>query len=182
MTLDRKHLMMMLPLFAAAMAYNLWYFTRAESTLSQLNSQAQAEAPGQAGPVQGGPSVAGAEPAVDPMQIPPAPDVELDRPPAWNRNPFIDLTAPPPAAQPPAATSGAAPPDAPPDIVVSAIVIGDRPRARVNGRNMYVGDRVGAATIVEILPRAIVVESAREGRRTIPQQRRTAAPAEAARP
>jgi hypothetical protein len=37
----------------------------------------------------------------------------------------------------------------------------------VNGRIAGVGDKVGSATIVDIQPKAIVVESAVHGRKTI---------------
>lgn len=167
MTLGRGHLMATVPLFVAAMAYNVRYFMATDDVAARpaLAAPEAAQAPG--------PSVAGQPSAAsDPASIPSAPEVRLDQLPAWTRNPFASPQRPGPAL-----TDGtvveAVQTQTEPDIVVGAILVtADRRRATVNGQNVTVGDRVGSATIVEIRPTAIVVESATEGRRTIAQQRR----------
>jgi len=168
MTLGRRHLMMTIPMFVAAMGYNLWYFAKATDGVPARGTQA-GPAPVQAA----GPAVAGetAE-GLDPTQIPPVPDVGLGTLPGWRRNPFVSARQPATAAAD-AAVVDAAQPDAQPDIVVGAILVSaDRRRARVNGQNVTVGDRIGGVTVVDIQPTAIVVESPTEGRRTIAQPRR----------
>lgn len=170
MTLDRRHLLAMAPLVAAALTYNVWYFTSGgdSGTVAGRVEGAPAAA------AESGPSVAGeAAVAIDPTQIPPVKDVALDRLPQWSRNPFVSAQAARPAAD--AAVLDAAQPDAEPDIVVEAIFRqADRPaRARVNGETVRVGDRIGSSTIVEIQQRAIVVDSP-AGRRTIAAERQSA--------
>lgn len=167
MTLGKGHLMATVPLFAAAVVYNIWHF----SSGGELVVASPAE-PEPASMAASGPSVTG-EPRVslDPSTIPAPPDVALDRLPHWPRDPFtstrrapvgravVDTTPPAPAPEQ--------------DPVVSAIFVsGNRRRARVNGETVTVGDRVGASAIVEIQPNAIVVESPASGRRVITPQRR----------
>lgn len=166
MTLGKGHLMATLPIFAAAVVYNLWYFTRGEDP---AGGRAQPEP----APVAiAGPSVTGETAMVpgEPTQIPAPPEVALDRLPQWGRNPFTSTQQPKPVAAP---VIEAAPQEPEIDIVINAIFVsGDRRRARVNGETVTVGDRIGGSAIVEIQPNAIVVESPATGRRTVTQQRR----------
>jgi hypothetical protein len=173
MTLGKSHLMATLPLFLAAVVYNVWYFTKSDDVA--------ASRPVEAPPVPAatsGPSVAGEVPAaVDPASIPVVADVVLDKLPAWRRNPFLDPRRSAPAAVEVRVAEGT-PAEPEPDIVVSAIFTssdGQRAHAKVNGRTVRVGDRVGSATVVEIQQKAIVVESRTLGRRTIGPQRRSLA-------
>ena len=165
MTLGKGHLMATLPLFAAAVAYNIWYFSSGADAV--VTSAAALES---VHVVASGPSVTGEFPvSADPSSIPVPPDVALDRLPHWGRDPFASATPPTPAAP---AVAEAAAPEPEQVIVVSAIFVsGDRRRARVNGENVSVGDRIGPSAIVEIQPNAVVVESP-TGRRIITPQRR----------
>ena len=171
MTLGKSHLMATLPLFLAALVYNIWYFTKGEEVVASR----QVAAP----PIPAatsGPSVSGGIPAaVDPASIPPVTDVVLDRLPVWPRNPFVDPRESAHAVvEAPVARATPTEPEA--DIVVSAIFTssdGTRAQAKVNGRTVRVGDRVGSATVVEIQQKAIVVESPSLGRRTIGPERRS---------
>ena len=179
MTLGKVHLMATVPMFVAAIGYNIWYFAQEDAANGTRPAQ-NAVAPVAAT----GPSVAsGGPPPVDPLQIPPAPDVALDTLPQWTRNPFADLRAPAIAASDTPVTADPAqpPPDA--DLVVAMILSGpDRRLARVNGQTVRVGDRVGTSLVVDILPDAIVVESPSQGRRTIAAGRRKAPSAVGGRP
>ena len=105
--------------------------------------------------------------AVDPAQILPVADVVLDQLPQWPRNPFEN---PRRAVQPVVMdeTPVAAPPPEPEVVVATILYSPERRLAMVNGRIAAVGDKVGSATIVEIQPKAIVIDSPTQGRRTIP--------------
>jgi hypothetical protein len=52
-------------------------------------------------------------------------------------------------------------------VVTSILYSADRKLAIVNGRIARPGDRIGSTTIVEIRPRAVVVESPDRGRRVV---------------
>lgn len=167
MTLGKGHLMATLPLFAAAVVYNIWYFASGGDLV--VTPPAEPEPVSVAAP---GPSVTG-ETRVSghPSTIPAPPDVALERLPHWRRDPFTSTRRAAPVG--PAVVEAATPTPAPEqDLVVSAIFVsGDRRRARVNGETVTVGDRVGASAIVEIQPNAVVVESPVAGRRVIAPQR-----------
>jgi hypothetical protein len=168
MTLGKGHLMATLPLFAAAVAYNVWYFSSGGDPVVTRASE-----PERVSVEVSGPSVTGeAQAAIDPSTIPAPPDVALDRPPTWTRNPFT--TARQPAPVEPAVVEIATPVAEPEqEIVVSAIFVsGDRRRARVNGENVTVGDRIGPSAVVDIQPDVVIVESPATGRRVITPQRR----------
>jgi hypothetical protein len=102
--------------------------------------------------------------SIDPTTLAPPPDVDLVRAPEWPRNPFnspwlrrADLVIAPVADIEPES-----------DVVVASILhSADRRLAVVNGRIVRAGDRIGSHTIVDIQPRAIVVESPRGGRRVV---------------
>lgn len=168
MTLGKGHLMATLPLFAAAVAYNVWYFSSGDDPVV-----APASEPERVSVVVAGPSVTGEAPtAIDPSTIPAPPDVALDRLPNWARNPFMSTRQS--AQVEPAIVETATPvPEPEQEIVVSAIFVsGDRRRARVNGENVTVGDRIGPSAVVDIQPDAVIVESPATGRRVITPQRR----------
>ena len=169
MTLGKGHLMATLPLFAAAVAYNIWYFSSGDDPIVTGPAEVEPVAV-----VASGPSVTGETPmSVDPSTIPAPPDVGLDRPPNWARNPFASTRHAAPV-EPAVVEKGEPEPEPEQEIVVSAIFVsGDRRRARVNGANVAVGDRIGPSAIVEIQPNAVVVESPASGRRVITPQRRS---------
>lgn len=169
MTLGKGHLTAMLPLFAAAVAYNIWYFASGDETAASR----RIESPEMA--AASGPSVAGDTVAsVDPTTIPPVPDVVLDKLPQWRRNPFVSAQKASPAVMD--ASVVEAVPAAEAEIVVEAIFTsaGRPARARVNGETVRVGDRIGTATVVDIQPRAIVIDSPSRGRMTVAPERRSA--------
>jgi Tfp pilus assembly PilM family ATPase len=88
--------------------------------------------------------------------VSPAPIVT---PPDSPRVPETDVT-------PPAVRSSANEPER--EVVVTSILYSvDRQLAIVNGRIARPGDRIGSTSIVEIQPRAIVVESPERGRRIV---------------
>jgi hypothetical protein len=138
-------------LLAAAIVYNVWVFTRP----SRSTASTSVDAPLLDGLMAGGPSVTGETEAeqVDPTSVPPVPDVGLDRRPEWPRNPFLNprfrvVETALPVEEPEA------------DLVLASILHSAQRRlAIVNGRIVRVGDRIGTATVREIEPRAVVVES-----------------------
>lgn len=165
MKVGKPHLYAMLVVLACVMAYNIWYFTQPSGATSPVQPQPSMAVEG-AAPAGAAPSVAGegAGTLIDPTEVPPPPDVSLDQPPQWVRNPFASTLQPPT----PEVVSVETPEEEEPDVVVSTILYSDARRlATVNGRIVREGDRVGPVTIVEIRPNAVVVESPRRGRRTM---------------
>jgi hypothetical protein len=162
--LGKTHLVGSVAMVVASIGYNVWVFARPARSRSSASS---IQAPLIDGVLATGPVVTG-EPgvvAIDPATLTPPPDVGLDRAPDWPRNPFVStrLRRPDVIIEAPAPEV-----DVEPDVVVASILhSADRHLAVVNGRIVRVGDRVGANTILEIQPRAIVVESPRGGRRTL---------------
>jgi hypothetical protein len=171
MTMGKPHLIGSLVMMVAAIAYSVWSFQSPAGTT--------AAGPGTVPPVAdmvpgggGAPGAGGAPAGVDPASIPLVPDVVLDRLPQFPRNPFLAPRAP--VADVPAADVAAPVPDAPaePELVVNGIMYAPpRLSAVINDRRVGVGDRIGAETVVDILPDAVVVESALRGRRTIERRR-----------
>jgi len=171
MKLGKTHLVASLAMVGVSIAYNVWVFTRPTRGTSAPQSSQAALVETPTGPtVTGEPGVV----AIDPTTLAPPPDVGLDRAPEWPRNPFVSTRL----RRPDIVIAGPAPEaDAEPEVVVASILhSAERRLAVVNGRIVRAGDRVGSHTILEIQPRAIVVESPRGGRRTlelrIPQTRR----------
>jgi hypothetical protein len=161
---DKRHHAGALMLLVAAIAYNVWAFTR-PSTSAAASRSVRVPAPVDALPA---PTVAGASapaPSLDPAQIPPVPDVALDLSPQWPRNPFEN----PRRVVLPAVIDAApvAPPPEPEVVVATILYSPQRRLAMVNGRIAAIGDKVGSATIVDIQPKAIVLDSPTQGRRTI---------------
>jgi hypothetical protein len=162
MKLGKPHLIASLAMVAASIAYNVWVFTRP----ARRSAPAVSPAPLIENVAASGPVVTGEEAAaaVDPTTVAAPPDVDLSRPPEWRRNPFAGAwqrradTAAVPAVQ--IATE--------PDLVIASILHSpERRLAVVNGRIVRAGDRIGSQTIVEIQPRAVVVESSRGVRRLL---------------
>jgi hypothetical protein len=162
MKLGKGHLVASLVMTALATIYAVWSFTSPRTSASPSAAEPST-------PVTPPPAVAGAAvaPPIDPMQIPPVPDIALDVLPEWPRNPFVpsaSLLAPPPAIE----VAPAAEPETLPDVVVSAILYSSTRRvAMVGGRRVRIGDRLGNETVVDIAPNSIVLESPAGDRRTV---------------
>lgn len=169
MNLDRRHLVGALALLAGSVTYNAWVFAGPESSIVAPATVTMTVNEGSA--VRQAPARVSVSPhgAHRPEA---AADVMLDRPPVWTRDPFMGRPAAPlPAVVAPAA----APAPAEAQIVLDSVLYSStRKLAMINGRTVRIGDRVGGTTVVDILPDAILVESASGGVRTI--RRRTAAP------
>jgi hypothetical protein len=161
--LDKRHLIAAVTLLVGSIIYNVWVFTRPASGTSPAGAPVATFA---AAPAPSGGAAAASAP-LDPAKVKPLPDVELDRLPDWPRNPFANLRP-----QEPAVVDAVAPerPSAVPkaDPVVATILYStDRRLAMVDGRIVRVGDRLGDATIVDIVPNAVIIESPDRGRRSL---------------
>jgi hypothetical protein len=161
MKLGKTHLVVSLVMVAASIAYNVWVFTRPPRRSAPVASPLPLVETLQAS----GPVVTG-EPAVapiDPANVAAPPEVDLVRPPEWPRNPFASaVTRQSDVVVTPVVEV------AEPDVTLASILhSNDRRLAVVNGRIVRAGDRIGSSTLVEIQPRAIVVESSRGRRRVI---------------
>ncbi len=156
MKLGRPHLIASLVMVAASSAYNVWVFTRpARRTAPAVVPPTLTETVAASGPV-----VTGEEPvpAIDPATVAPPPDVDLSSAPEWRRNPFAGRWQ----QRREAPIVPAIQVESEPELVIASILhSADRRLAVVNGKIVRTGDRVGSSTIVEIQPRAVVVESAR---------------------
>jgi hypothetical protein len=175
MKMGKPHLIGSLLMMVAAIAYSVWSFT-AGSRSSAAVRPAEPPPTALAEPPAGGTPAAL---AVDPASLPPVPDVALDRLPQFPRNPFVPVR---PAAELPVVDVTAPVVEAPveAELVVNGIMYAPpRLSAVVNDRRVGVGDRIGAETIVDILPNGVVVESPLRGRRTI-EKRRPGSPRPAA--
>jgi hypothetical protein len=163
MKLGKPHLIASLVMVAASIAYNVWVFTRPARRSAQVDAPAALLDPvAQAGPVVTGEDPVG---AIDPTTIAPPPAVDVTRIPEWRRNPFAGSWQRPDR---PATVVPAVQIESEPDVVVASILHSeDRRLAVVNGRIVRAGDRVGSTTIVDIQPRAVVIESSRGLRRLI---------------
>jgi hypothetical protein len=162
MKLGKPHLIASLVLVAASIAYNVWVFTRP----ARRSAPAMSPAPLIETVAASGPVVTGEEAsvAVDPTTIAAPPDVDLSSPPHWQRNPFTSAWQ----RRADAAVAPAVQIETEPDLVIASILHSpERRLAVVNGRIVRAGDRIGSQTIVEIQPRAVVVESSRGGRRLL---------------
>jgi hypothetical protein len=162
MKLGKPHLIASLVMVAASIAYNVWVFTRP----ARRSPPALSAAPIIENVAASGPVVSGDETAtlVDPTTVAAPPDVDLSRPPEWRRNPFAGAWQ----RRADAAAAPAVQIETEPDLVIASILHSpERRLAVVNGRIVRAGDRVGSQTIVEIQPRAVIVESTRGGRRLL---------------
>jgi hypothetical protein len=172
MTLGKPHLIASLAMVAVSISYNVWVFARPASVPAANAAPLVENAVGAGGPVVTGEEVAA---VIDPTTIAPPPAVDLARAPEWSRNPFASVWQP---RAEPTAIAPAIPVEAEPDLVVASILhSAERRLAVVNGRIVRVGDRIGSATIVDVQPRMVVVESPRGGRRLLELRTGHASPA-----
>jgi hypothetical protein len=162
MKLGKPHLIASLGMVAASLAYNVWVFTRPARRSAPAASPATlVETVAASGPVVTGDETAA---AIDPTTVAAPPEIDLAHTPEWPRNPFADGWR----RRADAAAGPTAPIEAEPDLAVASILHSpERRLAVVNGRIVRSGDRIGSSTIVDIQPRAVVVESARGGRRRL---------------
>jgi hypothetical protein len=162
MKLGKPHLIASLVMVVASIAYNVWVFTRpARRGAPGGTSVLLAEGLSSSGPVVTGEDTVA---AVDPTTVPPPPEVDVVHAPEWGRNPFAS------AWQRPAEVliAPVAAIESEPDLVVASILhSADRRLAVVNGRIVRAGDHIGSTTILEIQPRAILVQSSRGAQRVI---------------
>jgi hypothetical protein len=162
MKLGKPHLIASLALVSASIAYNVWVFTRP----ARRTAPVAALEPLVDGVAASGPVVTGEEIVVtiDPTAVAPPPEVDLSHAPEWRRNPFTSRWQP----RVDVAVVPAVQIDSEPDVVVASILHStDRRLAVVNGKIVRAGDRVGSSTVVEIQPRAVVIESSRGARRLV---------------
>jgi hypothetical protein len=100
--------------------------------------------------------------------LPALADVELDRVPQWGRDPFEDMHEVPEVVE---AAPAPPPPAVEADPVVASILYSTGRRlAVIDGRIVRPSDRVGGATVIDILPKAVVLEFAEGDRRTVELQ------------
>jgi hypothetical protein len=161
MKLDKRHMYASIVMLVCAVSYNVWVFTRpAGGVVDTLNAPvAPLDTPRSAT------TAAAADGPIDPAAVAAPADVALDRLPGWPRNPFASLRAAPP---PEIVETDSGPVAVDPDPVVATILYSaERRRAVIDGRIVGVGDRVGRATVVEILPAAVVLDSPERGRLTL---------------
>lgn len=148
-------------LLVGSIIYNIWVFM-GPSTAVTARPPAGADA--QALP---GASPAGSGP-LDPSQVRPLPPVALDRLPQWPRDPFENRRAQAPEIV--EVVEGEPPPAAVPDadpVVASILYSSDRRIAMVDGRIVRIGDTIGRSKVVDILPKAVVIQSAEGERKTL---------------
>ena len=131
---------------AALVLIGVWYGVRRSSAPAAPSAPAGDTVPRQAG-----------TPApANRSSLPPA---AIVTPPGRPRDPATGVN--PPAVPPPTSEPER-------DVVVTSILYSaDRQLAIVNGRIARPGDRIGSTSIVEIRPRAVVVESPERGRRVV---------------
>ena len=162
MTLDKRHMAGSVLMLGAAIAYNVWVFTRPAARL------AAAAAPID---IMGAPSASGntGEPsAASELAQPPLPDVEIERAPQWPRDPFELMHKAPEVVE---SAPAPPPPVVEPDPVVASILYSTGRRlAVIDGRIVRPNDSVGTATVIDILPTAVVLEFADGDRRTVELQ------------
>jgi hypothetical protein len=161
--LDRRHMAGSVLMLVGAVAYNVWVFTRPATRVAAAPAPVDITGAPSAG-TDGGERGA----APDVAQPPALPDVHLDRMPQWVRDPFEDMNDDEPAlveAAPPP------PPVVEADPVVASILYSTGRRlAVIDGRVVRPNDRVGTATVIEIMPKAVVFEFAAGERRTVELQ------------
>jgi hypothetical protein len=147
---------------AASVVYNVWVFTRpARRSVPAADQAPLIDTVAASGPVVTGEELSA---PIDPTTVAPPPEVDLSSMPEWRRSPFATAWQ----RQADVAVAAAVPAEAEPDLVVASILhSADRRLAVVNGRIVRAGDRIGSSTIVEIQPRAVLVESARGARRLL---------------
>lgn len=159
MTLDKRHMAGSLVVLACAIAYNVWVFTRPASRAAVDEAAEMIAAPTSAG------ATAGEATAIDPAQVPALTDVSTDRLPEWPRDPFENLHQMPLVLEPVPAI--AAPVVEPDPVVASILYSPGRRLAVIDGRIVRPGDRAGRAKVIDILPKAVVLERSDGDRRVV---------------
>jgi hypothetical protein len=159
--LDKRHMIVSVVLLVGSIIYNAWVFTGGSKTTVATPRPAG----GVAQTLPGGGSPAGSD-AIDPSQVRALPDVALDRLPEWPRNPFQNPSLPVDVGPIVENPSPAPVPEADP-VVGTILYSSDRKAAVVDGHVVRVGDAIGTAKVVEILPKAVIIESPDRGRRTL---------------
>ncbi len=161
MKLDKRHMAGSVVMLVGSIIYNVWVFTGSGRTPARNEVAGVAESAPQ---VENRGNASG---PLDPAQVHTLPDVEIDRVPQWPRNPFQNLRQRPVEVVAEAPEPPPPPPPPPPDPVIASILYSsDRRAAMIDGHIVRIGDVLPAGRIVDILPKAIVLES-EEGRRTL---------------
>jgi hypothetical protein len=163
MTLDKRHMAGSVLMLAGAIAYNVWVFTRPATRVAAAAPPVDIMGASSTG-TAGGEGTTG----MDLAAVPVLPDVQIDRSPTWPRDPFDDQRAVPAVVEAaPAAPVRAVEPD---PVVASILYSTGRRLAVIDGRIVRTNDRVGSATVVDILPKAVVLEFADGVRHTVELQ------------
>ena len=159
MKLDRRHMAVSGVMLVGSIIYNIWVFTGSGTGAVVTQARPPVDA------VAAAPALPGGSAPFDPSQVEPLPDIGLDRLPEWPRNPFENVNEAPEVIAAIEATPEAVPD---PDPVVATILYSsDRKAAVVNGRIVRIGDMVGTAKVVDILPKAVIIDSPERGQRTL---------------
>jgi len=170
MTLDKRHMAGSLAVLGCAITYNVWVFTRPAD--GSITGAAPMEIMGEA-PSAAGADNAGAA-AIETAPVASLADVATDRVPEWPRDPFDNLQDVPQVV-----VNAAAPASAPAvehDPVVASILYSTGRRlAVIDGRIVRPGERAGTAMVLDILPKAVVLELPDGDRRTVELQAPSAA-------
>jgi hypothetical protein len=159
MTLDRRHMAGSLAVLGCAIAYNVWVFTRPVARAGVEEMPATVGAPSPAAAGDSGVT------ALDPAQVPALADVSTDRLPTWPRDPFENLKQLPLVLEP--VPTIAAPVEEPDPVVASILYSPGRRLAVIDGRIVRPGDRAGRAKVIDILPKAVVLEHPDGDRRVV---------------
>lgn len=160
MKLDKRHMGVSVALLIGSIIYNVWIFTGSGKAKAIAPPSASIQTPPSGQPIttSGGP--------IDPGQVKALPDVALDRVPEWSRNPFQNVRQPEDVV---AVTGDATPapvPEADP-VVGTILYSSDRRAAVVDGHIVRIGDMIGTSKVVDILPKAVIIDSPDRGRRTL---------------
>jgi hypothetical protein len=159
MTLDKRHMAASLAVLGCAITYNVWVFARPAARAAIDDGPGIVASPSLAASGDSGAA------AIDPTQVPALADVAAEREPTWPRDPFEDLQQV--TIEPEPAQAAAAPAVEPDPIVASILYSPGRRLAVIDGRIVRPGDRAGGATVIEILPKAVVLERPDGDRRVV---------------
>jgi hypothetical protein len=160
MTLDKRHMAGSVLMLVGAIAYNVWVFTRPVTRLAAASAPIDMSGAPSTAPDPSERSVASSVPAL--------PDVEFDRSPHWGRDPFEDMHDVPEVVE---TATPPSPPVVRADPVVASILYSTGRRlAVIDGRIVRLNEQVGDATVIDIQPKAVVLEFADGERRTVALQ------------
>jgi hypothetical protein len=164
MTLDKRHMAGSLAILGCAITYNVWVFTRPAG--GPAGGVAPADIMADAPPVAG---VGDARAVIDTTAIPTLADVATDRLPEWRRDPFENLQEAPEVVV--VSDAPAPAPAIDPDPVVASVLYSTGRRlAVIDGRIVRPGERAGGGRVLDILPKAVVLELPDGARRTVELQ------------